>query len=93
MSDAFLSYNRGRFQTSLPSDRHYVAAHFWIASDDDGSRRVGFTQFATRMLGEVVEFDFEVAPGQPIEKGQAIGWFEGFKAVFRALFTLGRQFC
>ena len=92
MSDAFLSYRRGRFETSLPSGRHYLASHFWIASDEDGSRRVGFTQFATRMLGEVVEFDFEVQPGQSMERGQAIGWFEGFKAVSELYSPLDGRF-
>ena len=48
-------------------------------------------KFATRMLGEVVEFDFEVAPGDSIEEGQAIGWFEGFKAVSDLYTPLGRS--
>ena len=43
--------------------------------------RVGFTKFATRMLGEAVEMNFEVKPGAMVETGQALGWIEGFKAV------------
>ena len=42
--------------------------------------RVGFTKFATRMLGELVEFGFEVEPEETIRVGQIIGWVEGFKA-------------
>lgn len=42
--------------------------------------RVGFTKFATRMLGELVEIDFHVAPGDHVEPGQEIGTVEGFKA-------------
>ena len=33
------------------------------------------------MLGELVEFDFEVAQGTQVRVGQVIGWLEGFKAV------------
>ena len=39
------------------------------------------TQFATRMLGDIVEFDFEVEPTQSVQIGQVVGWIEGFKAV------------
>jgi glycine cleavage system H protein len=42
---------------------------------------VGFTKFATRMLGDIVEYQFEVEPGSRAEVGQKIGWIEGFKAV------------
>jgi len=84
MADAHLAYKRAQFATRLPTDRAFTAGHFWIGpSDPDHPRRyrVGFTRFATRMLGEIVEFDFEVRPGDPVAVGQAIGWFEGFKAV------------
>jgi glycine cleavage system H protein len=43
--------------------------------------RVGFTKFATRMLGELVEFGFEVKTGDRVQVGQIIGWIEGFKAM------------
>lgn len=42
--------------------------------------RVGFTKFATRMLGELVEAEFKLNPGDPVEPGQEIGVVEGFKA-------------
>ncbi|MAE76078.1 MAG: glycine cleavage system protein H [Planctomycetes bacterium] len=80
MGDDFLAYRRAKFTTRLPTDRSYTEGHLWIAPDAEG-HRVGFTRFATRMLGEVVEFDFEVAVGSRIHRGQAIGWVEGFKAV------------
>ena len=47
----------------------------------DGSWRIGFTKFAARMLGELVEFGFEVKPGDPVKVGQVIGWVEAFKAM------------
>ncbi len=43
--------------------------------------RVGLTKFATRMLGEAVEMDFETKSGASVEPGQVVGWLEGFKAV------------
>jgi glycine cleavage system H protein len=39
------------------------------------------TKFASRMLGDVVEFGFSVQSGAPVGVGQNIGWIEGFKAV------------
>lgn len=43
--------------------------------------RVGFTKFATRMLGELVEMTLEIEPGQAISPGSRLGTVEGFKAV------------
>lgn len=81
MPDAYLAYKRSKFVTRLPTDRVFTEAHFWMAAEEGARQRVGFTKFATRMLGEVVEFEIEVKPGQGVERGQVIGWFEGFKAV------------
>jgi glycine cleavage system H protein len=33
------------------------------------------------MLGDIVEYQFDVEPGSRIGYGQKIGWIEGFKAV------------
>lgn len=46
----------------------------------EGHWRVGFTKFATRMLGELVEAEFKLAQGDPVQPGQEIGVVEGFKA-------------
>jgi len=81
MGDAYLAYKRARFATRLPRDRVFTPAHYWLLPQGNGVQKVGFTKFATRMLGESVEFEFEVAPGAQVDRGQAIGWFEGFKAV------------
>ena len=81
MGDAYLAYQRARFRTRLPKDRLFTEGHFWLRPEDRGLQRIGFTRFATRMLGEMVEFEFEARPGDAVEQGQAVGWFEGFKAV------------
>jgi glycine cleavage system H protein len=76
-----LLYKRARFVTRLPVDRLYSPSHFWIAEHQAGIWRVGFTRFATRMLGEFVEHEFQVETGRLVESGQIIGWIEGFKAI------------
>lgn len=74
-------YKRSRFQSRLPKGRLYTASHFWLLEQEPGIWRVGFTRFATRMLGEIVEHGFEIKPDQAIRVGQTIGWVEGFKAL------------
>jgi glycine cleavage system H protein len=80
-ADTHLRYKRSRFSTRLPLERRYTNAHMWLWSQGDDAWRIGFTKFALRMLGEPVEFDFEVQQGATVETGQVIGWIEGFKAV------------
>ncbi len=58
----------------------YSLSHYWMADQGDGTWRVGFSKFATRMLGELVEARFDLAPGDPVQPGQEIGYVEGFKA-------------
>ena len=74
-------YRRARFTTHLPRDRRYSPAHYWLLEEEPGIWRIGLTKFATRMLGDIVEFDFTVAPGANIEVGEEIGSIEGLKAV------------
>jgi glycine cleavage system H protein len=62
-------------------DRRYTAAHYWLLEESPGTWRIGFTKFAMRMLGDLVEYDFSVATGAPVALGQDIGSIEGFKAV------------
>jgi glycine cleavage system H protein len=49
-------------------------------AETPGVWRVGFTKFATRMLGELVESRYEVEPGAIVTSGQNLGSVEGFKA-------------
>ena len=76
-----IPYRRSRFSTQLPTDRRYTASHFWLLEVAPGRWRVGFTRFAARMLGDLVEHGFEVKPGEAVELGQTIGWIEAFKAM------------
>jgi glycine cleavage system H protein len=81
MKQERISYKRARFSTRLPVGYRYTPSHYWLRRNEAGVWKVGFTKFATRMLGEMVEFDFKIEPGTRIEPGQVIGWTEGFKAM------------
>ena len=78
----FARYKHARFSARLPVDFRYSLSHYWMApvENDPGVWRVGFSKFATRMLGELVEAVFEKKEGDPVESGQQIGHVEGFKA-------------
>ena len=77
---SYIRYQKSRFSTRLPMGRKYTAAHFWIEEREPGLHRVGFTKFATRMLGDLVETGFEIKPGDQVRVGEIIGWIECLKA-------------
>ena len=74
-------YKRSNFVTHLPAECLYSPSHFWLANVGGGKWRVGFTKFATRMLGEIVEVRFEKTAGAALESGEIVGSIEGFKAI------------
>ena len=74
-------YKRSNFVTHLPTACRYSPSHFWLANVEPGRWRVGFTKFATRMLGEMVDLQFEKKPGDVVAAGEIIGSIEGFKAI------------
>lgn len=86
----YVRFKHARFSARLPSAFRYSLSHYWMApaeavegaeaADGTGVWRVGFTKFATRMLGELVEARFEVGEGDAVASGQQIGYVEGFKA-------------
>ena len=76
-----IHYRRNRFSTHLPVGYFYTRSHFWLNEATPGLWHVGLTRFATRMLGDIVEFDFEVTAGSHVEVASVVGWIEGFKAV------------
>ena len=78
----FVRFKHARFSARLPSHLRYSLSHYWMVEEEgsEGIWRVGFTKFATRMLGELVEARFEVEKGGAVSSGQQIGYVEGFKA-------------
>jgi glycine cleavage system H protein len=76
-----LEYKRARFTTALPLGYRYTPTHFWIGLHHDQIWHVGLTKFGSRLLGEMVDYGFEIAAGETVCSGQTIGWVEGFKAL------------
>lgn len=78
----YLRYKHARFSARFPANFRYSLSHYWMAEDEEGAGlwRVGFTKFATRMLGELVEAQYDVKEGDVVVSGQQIGYVEGFKA-------------
>ena len=90
-------FRHAHFSARFPVDCLYAPSHFWMRPADGGPIdvagaldargdtprlwHVGFTKFATRMLGELVEMVLEVKPGQTVAGGERLGTVEGFKAV------------
>lgn len=80
--DTHYYYKRSRFKTRLPRDRKYLKSHYWVSVSADNERllKIGFTKFSVRMLGEMVDCDYETVKGAQVKLGDVIGWLEGFKA-------------
>ena len=76
-----LHYKRSRFVTQLPVDYLYSPSHGWIARQEGDLWHVGFTKFAVRMLGDMVDHGFETGLDAAVQPGQIVGWIEGFKAI------------
>lgn len=74
-------YKRSNFVTHLPVDCLYSPSHFWLARVEGERWRVGFTKFATRMLGEIVDVQIDAKLGNVVASGDIIGSIEGFKAI------------
>lgn len=76
-----LHYKRARFVTQLPASYLYTPGHFWLSREEARTWKIGLTKFGSRMLGEMVDYGFDTAPGAQVVPGQVIGWVEGFKAI------------
>jgi glycine cleavage system H protein len=78
----FIRFKHARFSARFPDSFRYSRSHYWMAPVEGaaGVWRVGFTKFATRMLGELVDCEWKVPEGGAVSPGEVIGWVEGFKA-------------
>lgn len=83
-------YRRATFVTHLPEEHLYTNSHSWLAAVPGLEKlwRVGYTKFALRMLGEIVDVQIERKSGEPVQTGDIIGTIEGFKAL-SDLFCVG----
>jgi glycine cleavage system H protein len=65
----------------IPEDLKYTSEHEWVQSTgDDGSVRVGITDFAQDALGDIVYVSLPEV-GTEIESGSAVGELESTKSV------------
>lgn len=82
MSLPTVRFKHARFSARFPEAYRYSRSHYWMApvEGSEGLWRVGFTKFATRMLGELVDCEWKKLQGQPLAPGDIVGWVEGFKA-------------
>lgn len=78
----FVRYKHARFSARFPDRFRYSKSHYWMApvEGEPDLWRVGFTKFATRMLGELVDCEWSPPEGARVSPGQTVGWVEGFKA-------------
>ncbi|KAB2675574.1 MAG: glycine cleavage system protein H [Verrucomicrobia bacterium] len=76
-----LAYKRATFAAQLPAAHRYSPSHCWLCDMGAGRWRVGYTKFALRMLGELVDVQFERAAGDAVQPGDVLGAVEGFKAL------------
>ena len=81
MAEQTVFYKRSTFVTHLPKDALFSPSHYWLLPEGDGLWRIGFTKFATRMLGDLVDHHFEKHPGDLVASGDIVGSVEGFKAI------------
>jgi len=63
----------------IPPDLHYIDTHEWVRTDD-GTARIGITDFAQDELGDVVFVELPAA-GDTLEAGEEFGVVESIKAV------------
>jgi glycine cleavage system H protein len=63
----------------VPDDRRYTDSHEW-AKREDGTVRVGITDFAQDELGDIVFVELP-DPGEEITAGDTFGLVESIKAV------------
>jgi glycine cleavage system H protein len=64
---------------TIPEDCRYLETHEWVRADD-GTARVGITDFAQDELGDVVFVELP-AVGDELEAGAEFGVIESIKAV------------
>lgn len=64
----------------IPDDLRYARNHEWSRAEDDGTVRVGITDFAQDALGDIVYVDLPDV-GSTFSAGEAFGEIESTKSV------------
>ena len=63
-----------------PTDRKYSQEHEWVKVGDDGTAKVGITEYAQDQLGDIVYMDLPES-GAAVEQKQKLGEVESVKSV------------
>jgi glycine cleavage system H protein len=64
----------------IPADRRYSKEHEWALLEDDGTVRIGISEFAQHELGDVIYVEMP-AVGARVTQGVNMGEIESVKAV------------
>jgi glycine cleavage system H protein len=64
----------------IPQDLSYTAEHEWAKREDDGTIRIGITDFAQQALGDIVYVSLPAA-GTTVATGGVLGEVESTKSV------------
>ncbi|HET8588384.1 MAG TPA: glycine cleavage system protein GcvH [Nakamurella sp.] len=64
----------------IPDDLRYSSDHEWVRATNEGTVRVGITDYAQNSLGDIV-FVQMPEPGTEVEAGDALGEVESTKSV------------
>jgi glycine cleavage system H protein len=64
----------------IPADRRYSKEHEWALLEDDGTVRVGISEFAAHELGDVIFVEVP-SVGARVTQGEQMGEIESVKAV------------
>lgn len=63
----------------LPNDRKYAKSHEWAKLENDGTVRIGISDFAQEQLGDVVYVELPETE-RKVKAGQAVAVVESVKA-------------
>jgi len=65
--------------SDIPGDLKFMASHEWVRVEDDGLLRVGISDHAQGLLGDLVYVELP-EPGDEIQRGDACAVVESVKA-------------
>lgn len=65
--------------SDIPSDLRYTASHEWVEDEGDGTVRVGITDHAQTLLGDMVYVELP-EPGRAVKAGDECAVVESVKA-------------
>jgi glycine cleavage system H protein len=74
----------------VPNDLSYTAEHEWARREDDGTVRIGITDFAQEALGDIVFVSLPAA-GTTVAAGAVLGEVESTKSVSEIYAPVGGE--